>query len=115
MDLDWGGSDPGTDQLLLEAVEAATAMPPPAATAMPPPSPPPQAAATKVTKRTYIRKPGRPKRPKVDHCCRCDFVAQLFSKGIKPGFIEAEFNAYAVDRNEYNKDCNRCLRLFFEL
>ena len=110
-DDDQWGSD--TNEKMLVDVCGATAsvsMPPQA----PPPPPPPSPPHSKQSRRPYIRKPGRPKKIKLNSCTRCKFYAQTFTEGLEPGFIDIQFPPYTKDRFDYNLDCNRCARFFFE-
>ena len=73
-------------------------------------------------KRPLIRKLGRPtKRPmkpkkeKIDKCTRCCFVSNIFNKGLQPGYLNVQFNAFGEDRNDKDEECTRCVNIFFNM
>ena len=79
------------------------------------PCSPPPIPAKHPGKRSYVRRPGRPKKHLLQKCSRCRYVSKLFTLGCESGYVDVTFNSYALDRNDNNTDCNRCSRIFFEL
>ena len=76
----------------------------------------------KPKKRPLIRKPGRPtKRPakpkkeNIEKCTRCCFVSRIFNKGLEPGYLNVQFNAFGEDRNDKDEECSRCVNIFFNM